>query len=111
MESRERARLQYIRRSIALIELYTRGGREAFLRETIVQDAVLRRLGTLTDAIGKLSLVLRARHPTIPWRQVSGFRNIAAHAYEEIDLTRVWEIIEQYVPVVKSVIDQELGDG
>jgi uncharacterized protein with HEPN domain len=40
---------------------------------------------------------------------VYGFRNIAAHAYEEIDLMRVWEIVEDYVPVLKSVVDRELG--
>ncbi len=110
-EPRDRARLRYIRESIARIEEYTRGGREIFLKEGIVQDAVLRRLETLTDAISKLSESLRARHPTIPWRQVYGFRNIAAHAYEEIDLTRVWEIVEDYLPVLKSVVDQELGEG
>ena len=109
-DSRERARLRYLRRSIARIEDYTRGGRDVFLSEPIVQDAVLRRLETLTDATGKLSDRLKARYPEIPWRQVSGFRNIAAHAYEEIDLTRVWEIVEDYVPVLKSVVDRELGE-
>jgi uncharacterized protein with HEPN domain len=110
-DPRERARLGYIRQSIARIEQYTRGGREAFLGEAIVKDAVLRRLETLADAIGKLSDSLKARHPTIPWRQVHGFRNVAAHAYEEVDLTRVWEIVEDYVPVLKSVIDRELDEN
>jgi len=109
-DPRERARLQYIRQCIARIEQYTGGGREAFVSETIVQDAVLRRLETLTDAVGKLSDALKARHPAIPWRQVYGFRNIAAHAYEEVDLTRVWEIVERYLPAVKSVVDLELGE-
>lgn len=108
-DPRERARLRYIRQSIARIEQYTRGGREAFLSEPIVQDAVLRRLETLTDAIGKLSASLKAWHPTIPWRQVYGFRNVAAHADEEINLSRVWEIVADYVPVLKSVVDRELG--
>ncbi len=67
-DPRERARLQSIRQSVARIEQYTRGGREAFLSEAIVQDAVLRRLETLTDAVSKLSDTLKARHPTIPWR-------------------------------------------
>lgn len=107
-DPREHARLRYIRECITLIEQYTRGGRTAFFAETIIQDAVLRRLETLTDTIGKLSNTLRARHPTIPWRQVYGFRNIAAHAYAEIDLTRVWEIVEDYAPMLKSVVDREL---
>ena len=109
-EPRERARLRYIRQSIARIKEYTRGGRQVFLREPIVQDAVLRRLETSTDAVGKLSDALKARYPEIPWRQVYGFRNIAAHAYEEIDLTRVWEIVDDYLPVLTSMIDRELAE-
>ncbi|TMI88707.1 MAG: DUF86 domain-containing protein [Bacillati bacterium ANGP1] len=109
-DPRERARLRYIHQSIARIEQYTLGGRHAFLNQPIVQDAVLRRLETMADAINKLSDTLKARHPTVPWRQVYGFRNIAAHAYEEIDLTRVWEIVEDYVPVLKSVVDLELSN-
>ena len=107
--AREQARLKYIRQSIALIEQYTRGDREAFLNEAIIQDAVLRRLETLADAIKGLSDNLKARHPEIPWRQVYGFRNVAAHVYEEIDLSRVWEIVANYVPALKLLVDQELG--
>lgn len=93
-DPREQARLRYIRQSITRIEQYTRGSREAFHSEPIVQDAVLRRIETLADAVNRLSDTLKARHPTIPWRQVHGFRNVAAHAHQEIDLTRVWEIVE-----------------
>jgi len=93
-DPREQARLRYIRQSITRIEQYTGGSREAFHSEPIVQDAVLRRIETLADAVNRLSDTLKARHPTIPWRQVHGFRNVAAHAHQEIDLTRVWEIVE-----------------
>ncbi len=65
---RERQRLQYISDSIAKIEQYTQGGKEEFLRDSMVQDAVLRRLETLADAASKLSEPLKARHPDIPWR-------------------------------------------
>ena len=108
-EERERGRLRYIRESLARIEQYTQGGREVFLHEPIIQDAVLRRLETVADATDKLSDVLKMRHPEIPWRQVYGFRNIAAHAYEDLDLRRVWEIVEDYLPALKTVVDDELG--
>jgi uncharacterized protein with HEPN domain len=98
-EDRQRERLRYILESIARIEEYTAGGYEAFRTEPIVQDAVLRRLETLADATSKLSDTLKARHPEIPWRQVYGFRNIAAHGYLTIQLDRVWEIIELHPPL------------
>jgi uncharacterized protein with HEPN domain len=107
---RERARLQYIQDSIARIDLYTQGSRDTFLREPMVQDAVLRRLENLADSTHGLSAGLKARHPQIPWREVYGFRNIAAHAYENLSLTRVWEIVEDYLPGLKAVVDEELGN-
>lgn len=105
---RERERLRYILESIARIEEYTRGGRDTFFGVPLIQDAVLRRLETLADATHKLSDPLKSRHPQIPWRQVYGFRNIAAHAYERLDLGRVWEIVEKYLPPLKEVIEDEL---
>ena len=107
--TREQGRLRYIRDSILKIEEYTRGDRSTFDRQPVVQDAVLRRLETLADATDKLSDALKARHPEIPWRQVYGFRNIAAHAYEELDLRRAWEIVEKYLPALKAVVNSELG--
>jgi len=47
--------LRYISDSITLIAQYTGGGEEAFRREPMIQDAVLRRLETLTDAARQLS--------------------------------------------------------
>jgi uncharacterized protein with HEPN domain len=108
-EERERERLRYIAQSIARIEQYTLGSRDVFLSEGIVQDAVLRRLETLADATSKLSDALKARHPEIPWREVYGFRNVAAHAYEHLDFSRVWEILEDHLPALKTVVHEELG--
>ncbi len=107
-DEREQERLRYIDLSIRRIEEYTGGKQEAFLSEAMIQDAVLRRLETLADATGKLSDVLKARHPEIPWPQVYGFRNIAAHAYEYLDLSRVWEIVRDYLPVLKAAVATEI---
>ena len=86
-----------------------RGGREAFLQDVDVQDAVLWRLQTLAEATGRLSQAVKDRHPEIRWRAVYGFRNIAAHAYLDLRLDQVWEIIELHLPALKAVVDDELG--
>jgi uncharacterized protein with HEPN domain len=105
---REQERLRYISKSIALVQQYTRGNRDVFEGELLVQDAVLRRLETLADAASKVSDALKHRHPEVPWRQVYDFRNIAAHAYEFVKLDRVWEIVVNHLPVLKNAVDQEL---
>lgn len=106
---RDRRYLTYIRDAIALIEARTWGGREAFLADVDVQDAVLWRLETLAEATGKLSPALKARHSALRWRAIYGFRNIAAHAYLDLRLEEVWEIVEQHLSALKAVVDDELG--
>lgn len=106
---RDRRYLAYIRDAIALIEARTQGGWEAFLDDVDLQDAVLWRLETLAEATGKLSPALKARHPTLRWRAIYGFRNIAAHAYLDLRLAEVWEIVAHHLPALKAVVDAELG--
>jgi uncharacterized protein with HEPN domain len=107
--ARDEDLLRYIAESILLIEQYTAGGEDAFLREPIVQDAVLRRLETLADAARHLSVELTAQHPNIPWRAIYGFRNVAAHGYLGLDLARVWATVRDYLPALHSVIAEELS--
>jgi uncharacterized protein with HEPN domain len=107
-DERDRRYLDHIAESIRLIGEYLGAGREALFKDQQVQDAVLRRLETLAHASGQLSEALKGRHPDIPWREVYGFRNIAAHAYLDIDLERVWEIITDHLPALRAAVDSEL---
>ncbi|MGE3271224.1 MAG: DUF86 domain-containing protein [Chloroflexota bacterium] len=101
--------LTYIQQAIGLIERRTRPGRDAFLDDVDMQDAVLWRLETLAEATNRLSTELKARHPEIRWRAIYGFRNIAAHGYIELQIDRVWEIVDVHLPQLKQVIDDELA--
>jgi uncharacterized protein with HEPN domain len=105
----DRAYLTYMRESIALVELYTAEGEEAFSTDLRTQDAVLRRMETPADAAAHLSDELKARYPQIRWRQISDFRNVLAHGYTEIRLDQVWQAIVHDLPTVKMVVDEELG--
>jgi len=108
-DNRQRRLLSYIQELIELIERRTRAGREAFLDDVDAQDAVLWRLQTLAEATNRLPPELKVRHPAIPWRAIYGFRNIAAHGYMDLQIHRVWEIIDVYLPALKTVVEQELG--
>jgi len=108
-DARDRRYLAYIRRAIELVERRTAMGREAFLADVDTQDAVLWRLETLAEATSRLSDHLKSRHPEIRWRAIYGFRNIVAHGYLELQIDRIWEIIEVHVPQLKSVVDAELS--
>ena len=108
-EQRDAELLRYIQESIGRIEQYARGGREIFLQDAMVQDAVLRRLETLADAASHLSSACQARHPEIPWRAIYGFRNVAAHAYLSLNMERVWQTVSVQLPPLKAAVIRELS--
>jgi len=101
----DRAYLIYISDCIERIRDYTSPGREAFFTNTMIQDATLRRLQTLTESTQRLSEDLKARATEIDWRSISGFRNILVHDYlGGIDLKIIWDVIEQDIPDLEEKI-------
>lgn len=81
--------------SIHLIMRYTQGiDLDRFIQNEEKQDAVLRRLIIIGEATKRLSPEFRSQHPTIPWRNIAGLRDIAVHEYERVDLDRIWRIIQ-----------------
>ena len=107
----DRLYLIHVHESIARIKEYTAEGREAFFADTRTQDAVLRNLQTLAESTQRLSADLKAAHPEVDWRGISGLRNILVHDYLGINLVRVWEIVERDLPVLKGQIETLLRGG
>ena len=110
----DRAYLEHMAENIQIIREYLGGpeGRpeaELFFGNRLIQDGVVRRLETLADAAGHLSEVLKARHPQIDWRKMTGFRNRLAHGYLEIDLNIVWEIVAADLLPLQAIVDRELN--
>jgi uncharacterized protein with HEPN domain len=72
-------------------------------------EAILWNLMALTDSTARLSDELKRRHPEIEWEQVRGFRNVATHAYDRIQLKQVANIVANDLPLMRQAIDMELG--
>ena len=97
--------LQHIRDAIARIEAYTSGGRGAFFGDTMIQDAVIRNLEVIGEAVKNLPLDLRRQHPKIPWRNITALRNILIHEYFGVDLEIVWRVVERRLPALKQHVE------
>jgi len=100
----DRLYLIHVLECIERIEQYTEEGREAFLADTKTQDAVLRNMHTLSESTQRLSDLLKAEHPGVDWRSISGFRNIVVHDYLGVDLKQMWQIREKDIPDLKAEI-------
>ena len=86
------------------IEQYLGQNREAFLRSTMVQDAVIRNFEVIGEAAKRIPEQFRVEHAVIPWRLMAGFRDVLIHDYEGVDLERVWRIAHEDLPAVKMAI-------
>ena len=62
------------------------------------QDAILRRIAIIGEATKRLSKDFREQHPTIPWKEIAGMRDVITHDYDEVDLDEVWTVIDENLP-------------
>jgi uncharacterized protein with HEPN domain len=48
---------------------------DLFLRDEVLPAAILHHLTVIGEAINRLSVELRERHPEVPWRQIIAVRH------------------------------------
>ncbi len=102
--------LEHILDSIVLIEQYTRGmSVDKFKKDSKTVDAVIRNFEIIGEAAGKLPQQFRDRHPEVPWKSLTGLRNVLIHEYFGVDVEAVWENIGQKLPELKTQMETILS--
>lgn len=105
--SSEISYLSWIMESLERIAHELATNPDAALQDGLVRDGIIWRLETIGEATTHLSAELKARHPEIPWRDIAGFRNIAAHGYLLIRPDRLRQILEVDLGPLTTVIEEE----
>lgn len=103
--------LKHIRDAIERIETYTAADRAEFFENRMVQDAVIRNLEVIGEAVRNISPEFRKRHPQIPWRGITGLRNVLIHEYFGVDLEIVWSVVRRRLPALKRNVEALLRKG
>ncbi len=78
---------------------------KAFLHDLKTQSAVLYQISIIGEAVGRLSDEFKDDHPDVPWRDIRGMRNIILHAYDNVDMPRVWDVVENDIPDLLETLD------
>lgn len=92
-------RLRHALDAIGRVERYTKkGGKARFLTNPMVQDAVIRNLEIIGEALGRIPATYRNAHPGIPWQKITALRNVLIHEYFGVDVKIVWEVVEKRLP-------------
>ena len=91
--------------AIQRIEEYTeKMDIEDFLESSLHQDAVMRNLSIIGEAVKGISQDTKKKYTAIDWRKIAGLRDILIHAYFGIDLDIVWDVVQNKLPTLKNQI-------
>ena len=91
--------------SINLVEKYLKGKSKLdFLNSKQLQDSVIRRIEIIGEAIKNIPNDIKENYSQIPWKEITGMRDILIHQYFGVDLDLTWQVIEKDFPRLKRQI-------
>ncbi len=103
MKKDVRVYIEDIWECISVIEQYTQAlTEEEFYKNLQVQDAVIRRLEIIGEAVKHFDDNFKSNHQDIQWKKIAGMRDILIHEYSAVNLKRVWKVIKTDLPALKQ---------
>ena len=84
--------------------------RAAFDSDLRTVYAVTRCLEIVSEASPRLPDDLKARHPSMAWKQMAGAGNVYRHDYEDVAARYVWDTVQLALPPLRAVIERELAE-
>lgn len=106
----DKVRLRHVldaaRKAVALTAGKTRAQVEG---DEIGQLALARLLEIVGEAAGKVSPAFREAHPELPWAEMGGLRNRLAHAYFDVDLDVLLDIVATDLPPLIAKVERLLS--
>ena len=95
--------------SIGLIEDYVKGmDFNEFKKDRKTIDAVVRNFEIIGEASRNIPEEIKNKYPDIDWKGMIGLRNRIAHEYFGVNLTIIWNILKNDLPLLKEKIKRIL---
>ena len=102
--TRDRVTLSQILERIQLAIEFAGDDVDEFFANRMRQEAVIRQLEVVGEAAKRISPGTRSGHDRIPWKGMAGFKDVAIHQYDSIDLGAVWDIVQRQLPKLRTPI-------
>ena len=76
-----------------------------FERDIVLRSAVERQFEIIGEALAQLARIDAAMAQKVPdLRQIIAFRNVLIHGYATVDPARVWRVIEDNLPPLRTAL-------
>lgn len=85
-----------------------------FVKDIKTQDATLRNIEIIGEAVKGLSSEFTNKHTEIEWNKIAGMRDKLIHSYFGVNLEIVWDAVQNKIPILRDSIPkflQELEHG
>ncbi len=76
-----------------------------FQKSSLHQHAIMKTLEIIGEAANKISQEVKDAHPEIPWKEIVGMRNRLIHEYFSIDAEKVWDTVQNDIPVLIKLVE------
>lgn len=106
-----RLRLEYILKGVARIGQLTAGRTvEDYLADEGLREMIDRNIARISEAARHIPSGVKAKHSTVPWRQITGIGNVIRHDYDEIDDFVMWATATERLLPLKEAVEAMLRD-
>ncbi len=81
---------------------------EGFRQDLKTQDAVIRNLEIIGEAVKLVSDQTKKNHTDVPWKEIAGTRDKLIHDYFGVNIDVVWNIVKDDLPLFIIKLNQDL---
>jgi len=80
-----------------------------FSNDFAYQNACAMFITQIGELASRLPDDFRTQYNDVPWHKIRGLRNLFVHDYENLDCKRIWEVIENDIPILKKYCQKLLN--
>ena len=112
MERREKIILEKVLSEIEIAgKIIGTSSLPEFLSDELLKRAACMTVINIGELVKNLPTAFRMAYPAVPWKEIAGFRDIAAHKYQTLRMEDVFETITVDFPALhqnlKDILEQE----
>ena len=104
-EVRDRGRLEHMLTAIENVEEFTENiSLEEFMKSKVLFFAIVKNIEIVGEATYMLTKEYKQSHTSVPWLVIEKMRHVLVHGYYTISPEKVWETVQEDIPLLKEQI-------